>query len=79
LLLRFLVRLVLAAAITELFELQAASGRLLVLGRRVVPLLALRALQCNDFPHPQILPVASYQLSVTSSKTASRFVLISDP
>jgi hypothetical protein len=32
-LLRFLVRLVLAATVTELLELQTASGRLLVLGR----------------------------------------------
>ena len=50
-LLRFLVRLVLAAAVTELLELQTAGGRLLVLRRRVVPLLAHRALQRNDFPH----------------------------
>jgi hypothetical protein len=54
-LLGFLVRLVLAAAITELLELQTASGRLLVLRRRVVALLALGALQCNDFPHTAIL------------------------
>jgi hypothetical protein len=32
-LLRFFVRLVLAAAVTELLELETASGRLLVLGR----------------------------------------------
>jgi hypothetical protein len=43
-LLRFLVRLVLAAAVTELLELETAGGRLLVLGRRVIPLLALSAL-----------------------------------
>jgi hypothetical protein len=47
--------LVLAAAVTELLELQTASGRLLVLRRRVVPLLALSALQCHDFPHVSIL------------------------
>jgi hypothetical protein len=41
----------LAAAVTELLELETASGRLLVLGRRVVPLLALSALQCHNFPH----------------------------
>jgi hypothetical protein len=41
----------LAATVTELLELQTASGRLFVLGRRVIPLLALRALQCDDFPH----------------------------
>ena len=50
-LLRFLVHLVLAAAVTKLLELQTAGGRLLVLGRRVVPLLAHFALQCNNFPH----------------------------
>jgi hypothetical protein len=50
-LLRFLVRLVLTAAVTKLLELQAASGRLLVLRRRVIPLLALSALQRNNFPH----------------------------
>jgi hypothetical protein len=46
---------VLAAGIAELRELQAASGRLLVLRRRVVPVLALGALQCNDFAHLLIL------------------------
>src|ERR1700677_478743 len=53
---RFLVRLVLAAAVTELLELETASGRLLVLRRRVVPLLALSALQCHNFAHFPILP-----------------------
>jgi hypothetical protein len=62
------VNLVLAAAVTELLELQTASGRLLVLRRRVVALLALGALQCNDFPHPAILSVVSFQSSVVSSK-----------
>ena len=59
---RFLVRLVLAAAVTELLELETASGRLLVLRRRVVPLLALSALQCDNFPHrpfPFKFPVLS--------------------
>ena len=45
------MRLVLAAAVTELLELETAGGRLLVLGSRVVPLLALSALQCHNFPH----------------------------
>jgi hypothetical protein len=45
------VRLVLAAAVTELLELEAAGGRLLVLRRRVIPLFALSALQRNNFPH----------------------------
>jgi hypothetical protein len=47
---------VLAAAVAELLELETASGRLLVLRRRVVPLLAIRALQCHDFAHLFILP-----------------------
>jgi hypothetical protein len=45
------VRLVLTAAITELLELETPSGRLFVLRRRVVALLALGALQCDNFPH----------------------------
>jgi hypothetical protein len=49
------VRLVLAAAITELLELQTAGCRLLVLRRRVIPLLALSALQRHNFPHFKIL------------------------
>jgi hypothetical protein len=49
------MRLVLAAAITELLELQTASGRLFVLGRGVILLLALRALQCDNFPHSSSL------------------------
>jgi hypothetical protein len=54
----------LAAAVTELLELETAGGRLLVLGRRVVPLLALSALQCHNFPHFSIL--TDFQLSVFS-------------
>jgi hypothetical protein len=67
-LLRFLVRLVLAAAVTELLELQTTGRRLFVLRRRVITLLALGALQCNNFPHFNSfqLSVLSYQLSVSS-------------
>jgi hypothetical protein len=54
-LLCFLVRMVLAAAIAELGELETAGGRLLVLGGRVIALFALSALQCDDFPHLLIL------------------------
>jgi hypothetical protein len=63
------VRLVLAAAVTELLELQTASGRLLVLRCRVIPLLALSALQCNNFPHFNSFqsPAFSSQQSVSSS------------
>jgi hypothetical protein len=63
-LLRFLVVRVLAAGIAELRELETAGGRLLVLRRRVVPVLALRALQCNNFAHLFILTdFADYILS----------------
>jgi hypothetical protein len=47
------MHLVLAATVAELLELETACGRLLVLRRRVVPFLALSALQCNNFPHSQ--------------------------
>lgn len=46
---------VLAAAITELRELETAGGRLLILRRCVVALLALATLQCHDFTHLIIL------------------------
>ena len=54
-LLRLFVVRVLAAGITELRELKPASGRLLVFRRRVIPVLALGALQCNNFAHLSIL------------------------
>src|SRR5580692_2436035 len=60
-LLRFLVRLVLAATVTKLLELQTARGRLLVLRRRVIPFLALSALQCHNFPH--LLILTEFQLT----------------
>ena len=47
--------LVATATLAELLEFQTASGRLLVLGRCVVALFALGALQCHDFPHLRIL------------------------
>ena len=47
-LLRFLMRRVLAATAAELAELQPVRRRLAVLRGRIIPLFALRALQCND-------------------------------
>src|ERR1035438_9125463 len=47
-LLDFLMRLVLPAVPAELLHFQAFGGSLLVLRRRVVPVLALRALERND-------------------------------
>jgi hypothetical protein len=46
---------VLAAGIAELRELQATGGRLLVLRRRIVPVFAIGALQCDNFAHFFIL------------------------
>jgi hypothetical protein len=48
-LLGFPVLVMLAAIRAELFHLKTASGRLLVFGACVVPVLALGALERNDF------------------------------
>src|SRR3954469_18078848 len=76
-LLRFLVRLVLAAAVTELLELQTAGGRLLVLRRRVVPLLALSALQCDDFPHLLILTDSEIRRLFAANTGSPSYLIIS--
>src|SRR5581483_10953810 len=47
----FFMRRVLPALATELAEFQTLGRGLLVLGRRVVPVLTLTALQCNNFTH----------------------------
>jgi hypothetical protein len=49
------MHLVLAASLAELLQLKTARNGLLVLRRRVVPLLALGAFHRNDFPHVLIL------------------------
>ena len=41
----------LTARIAELGHLETAGGGLLVLGRRVIPVFALRTLQCDDLAH----------------------------
>src|SRR5262249_10450166 len=56
-LLHLFMRCVLAAALTEFAELQTTGSCLLVLGRRIVPLFALAALQCHDLTHKN-LPLA---------------------
>src|ERR1700722_13893546 len=48
-LLDFLVSLVLAAMTAELTEFDTFCRGLLILGRRIIPVLALRALERNDF------------------------------
>ena len=45
------MRRVLAAGVAELRELEAPGGRLLILGGGIVPVFALRALQCDDLAH----------------------------
>jgi transposase len=46
---------VLAAGIAELRELETAGGRLLILGGGVVPVLAIRTLQSDNFAHYDLL------------------------
>jgi hypothetical protein len=53
------MHLVLAAALAKLLQLKSAGNGLLVLRRRVVPLLALGAFHRNDFPHIQFPSVPS--------------------
>ena len=50
-LLDFLMRLVFAAFAAELLHFQPFRCGLLVLRSRIVPVLALRTLERNDFPH----------------------------
>ena len=51
----------LPARVAKLGELQPSRGRLLVLRRRIVPVLAIRTLQGNDLAHGYFLSsVASH-------------------
>jgi hypothetical protein len=55
------MRRVLAAGVAKLGELEPACGGLLVLRRRIVPVLAIRTLQGNDLAHGYFLSnVASH-------------------
>jgi len=45
------MRRMLPARVAKLGELQPSRGRLLVLRRRIVPVLTIRTLQCNDLAH----------------------------
>jgi hypothetical protein len=74
-LLRFSVLPVSTAALAELRELETAGGRLLVLRRCVVALLALGALQCHDFPHPRILTDSTCQLRRLASSNSKSQIL----
>jgi len=62
------MHLVLTAAITELLQLKTAGDGLLVLRRRVIALLALRAFQRDDFPHICFPSVSSVQFAVDSGQ-----------
>ena len=55
------MRRMLPARVAKLGELQPSRGGLLVLRSRIVPVLTIRALQCNDLAHKYILSsVASH-------------------
>jgi hypothetical protein len=55
------MRRMLPARVAKLGELQPSRRCLLVLRRRIVPVLAIRTLQCNDFAHKYFLSsVASH-------------------
>ena len=55
------MRRVLPAGIAKLGELQPSRGCLLVLRGRIVPILTIRTLQCNDLAHNNFLSsVASH-------------------
>ena len=58
------MRCVLPAETAKLAELQTASGRLLVLGLGIIPVLALTALKSNDFSHNSISPFPTLLPSV---------------
>ena len=74
------MRRVLAAALTELLQLQTARDRLLVLRRRVVPLFALGALHCDDFPHlPILFKGSGFRAQVSVSFRPVRCVQLSLP
>ena len=60
------------ATLAELGKLQTASGRLLVLGRCVVALFALGALQCHDFPHLLILSDPAFYRSLEPNARSSQ-------
>ena len=67
-LLRLFVVRVLAAGIAELRELKPARGRLLVLRRRVVPVLAIRTLQGDDLAHWVLLELLTWPATSTGKQ-----------
>ena len=65
------MRRVLAAKPAKLVELDATRGRLLVLGLRVVPVLTLTALQCNDLSHNPYFTISNSAAVGTSSSLSN--------
>jgi hypothetical protein len=55
-LLHFFMRRMLAATITEFFEFQPLCRRFPVLGRRIIPLFAITALQRNNLSGHKTAP-----------------------
>jgi hypothetical protein len=64
-LLRFFVTSVLAATATELTEFQPLGRGLLVLGRHVVPTLAILALKHNVIAWHNLFPISDCQFSAS--------------
>jgi hypothetical protein len=58
------VRLVLAATGAELLEFEALRCRLLVLGVRIIPFLALLALERDNFPRHCLTPCSCLYCSL---------------
>ena len=73
------MRRVLPARVAKLGELQPTRGRLLVLRRRIIPVLTIGALQCNDLAHKYFLSSvanhlgwqAAHQYEISSARHAA--------
>jgi hypothetical protein len=64
-LLNFFMRRVLTAPTAELFQFQTVGCRFAVLGRRIVPLFAITALQGNNFSGHCSLQTSSWLLALS--------------
>jgi hypothetical protein len=65
-LLHFFVRRMLAAPTAELLQLQPVRRRFAVLGRRIIPLFAIAALQRNNLSGHRSLQTSSWLLALSS-------------
>src|SRR4029077_17226833 len=68
-LLHFLVSRVFPARIAKLLGFQTLGMLLLILRRRVIPVLAITALQSNDFPH-DLIPSSNLSSAAALAETA---------